>query len=679
MMAFATEKIRNVALVGSQGAGKTTLAEAMLYRAGMIDRTGSVEEGNTVCDFTPEEKAANHSQSLALVSFEWQGHKINLIDTPGAPDYACELHAALQVSDLLVFVIDASNGVDHRTTAIWHQAADAKLPRIVFVNKLDREHANFQNVLGELQETFGAGVAPLELPIGAGPDFHGIADLLTDKAYIYDSGAAEEVDIPADMEDQEAEVHEHLIEGIVVADDNMLEQYLEGNIPNTAQLEEVLSRGVMDGSVFPVVCGSATGPIAVDRLANFLVEIGPSPASHKITVTLNNTNSEIACDPDGDQLACVFKTISDDYVGQISLFRVLSGTIRRDDHLTNSTTGDSERLRGLISLLGGSQSDITEIAAGDIGGVTKLQQTRTGDTLTNVGRAVVQLDPWPTPVLAYGIVPTTRAAEDKLGTGLRRLTDEDPSLQLERNEETRQTLLWGLGDAHLRLAIARLERMGIDVAIEELRVPYRQTITGNGDAEGKHKKQSGGHGQFGIAYVRVEPLPRGTGFEFVDAVTGGSIPRQYIPAVEAGVRDAMTEGGGLRFPIVDVRATVYDGKHHSVDSSEFSFQMAGKLAFSAAFAQANPVVLEPMAQVEITVAAEYQGDVMGDLSSRRGQVQGTDTGPWGEQVVHAIVPEAELVRYAIELRSLTGGRASFKAERVGYEIFGGALPEAATA
>ena len=678
-MAFATNKIRNVALVGSQGSGKTTLAEAMLYRAGVIDRTGSVEDGTSICDFTPEEKAAHHSQSLALANFEWQGHKINLLDTPGAPDYAGDLHAALQVADLLVFVIDASSGVDHRATAIWHQAADAGLPRIVFINKLDREHANFQTVLSDLQEAFGAGIAPLELPIGEGADFHGIADLLTDKAYIYDSGAAEEAEIPSEMEALEATVHEQLIEGIVVADDTMLEQYLEGNIPDTSQLEEVLSRGVVDGSVFPVVCGSATGPIAVDRLANFLVEIGPPPTSRKIPVTMSDITTEPECNPQADQLAFVFKTISDDYVGQISLFRVLSGTIRRDDNLNNSTNNNSERLRGLVSLLGGSTNDIGEIAAGDIGGVTKLQQTRTTDTLTNAGQAVVQLEPWPAPVLAYGIVPTTRAAEDKLGTGLRRLTDEDPSLHLERNDETHQTLLWGLGDAHLRLALARLERMGIEIDTEELRVPYRQTVTGNGDAEGKHKKQSGGHGQFGVAFVRIEPLPRGGGFEFINAVTGGSIPRGYIPAVETGIRDGMSNGADLGFPIVDVKATVYDGKHHSVDSSEFSFTMAGKLAFNAAFAQANPVVLEPMAQVEITVAAEYQGDVMGDLSSRRGQLQGTDAGPWGQQVIHAIVPEAELVRYAIELRSLTGGRASFTSKRVGYEILNGALPEAATA
>ncbi len=678
-MAVAPEKIRNVALVGSQGSGKTTLAEAMLYRAGVIDRTGRVEEGTTLCDFSPEEKVATHSQSLALASFEWHGHKINLLDTPGAPDYAGELHAALQVADLLVFVIDASSGADHRTTAIWRQAADAGLPRIVFVNKLDREHANFDNVLSELQDAFGAGVAPLELPIGTGPGFHGIADLLTDKAYIYDSGAAEEAEIPAEMEDQEAEVHEQLVENIVVADDDMLEQYFEGNTPSPAELEVVLGRGVADGSVFPVVCGSATGPIAVDRLANFLVEIGPPPTTRAMTVTMSDIDTEPACDPDGDQLACVFKTISDDYVGQISLFRVLSGTIRRDDNLTNSTTGDNERLRGLVNLVGGKQQDIDGISAGDIGGVTKLQQTRTGDTLTNAGRAVVQLEAWPEPVLAYGLLPKTRAAEDKLGTGLRRLTDEDPSLILERSEETHQTLLWGLGEAHLRLAIARLDRMGIEVETEDLRVPYRQTVTGNGDAEGKHKKQSGGHGQFGVAYVRIEPLPRGSGFEFVDAISGGAIPRSYIPAVEAGIRDAMADGGDLGFPIVDIKATVYDGKHHSVDSSEFSFNMAGKLAFNAAFAQANPVVLEPMARVEITVAPEYQGDVMGDLSSRRGQVQGTDAGPWGEQVIHAIVPEAELVRYAIELRSLTGGRARFKSERVAYEILSGALPEAATA
>ncbi len=671
MKSFPPAKIRNVALVGHGGSGKTSLTEALLYRAGVLNRLGRVEDGNTVSDFDPEEIKRQISLGLSLAPFEWEGHKINVIDTPGYADFMGDAHAALRVADLAVIVVSAVEGVEVQTEEVWRIAADLGVPRMFFVNKLDRERASFERTLEQLREVFGAGVAPLELPIGAEAQFHGIADLLTDTAYLYDSGRAETAEIPEDMEELEHQVHDNLVEGIVVADDALLERYLDGDVPSPKELEETLARGVAAGQVFPVVCGSATVPIGVDRLASFICEIGPAPTDRPpVEVKAGESTAEVACNPAGDPLAFVFKTIADPYVGQISLFKVLSGTIRPDDHLLNTRSGSDERLHGIFTVRGKEQVDVPEVPAGDIAAVAKLSDTLTGDTLAPKGTPVV-VPPveLPEPVLAVAIRARTQSDEDKLANALRRIQDEDPTLRVERNDETHQTLLHGHGDTHLTITLERLARkFGVEVDTEEVLVPYRETITGTAEAEGKYKKQTGGHGQFGIAHLRVEPLPRGAGFEFVDEIVGGAIPRQLIPAVEKGIIESMESGGVHGFPVVDVKVTCFDGKYHPVDSSEMSFKMAGSLGFKEAMAKANPVVLEPISLLEVTVPTDLQGDVMGDLNARRGRVQGTEPVGAGEQKITALVPTSEIMRYAIDLRSMTGGRGRFRATHDHYDV-----------
>lgn len=667
---FPPDKIRNVALVGHSGAGKTTLAEALLFRAGTIPRLGSVEDGTTVTDFDPEEHARGMSLSLALAPFVWKGFKINLIDAPGYADFVGDVHSALRVADLAIFVVSAVEGVEVQTEYAWGIAEDLGVPRMIFINKLDKERASFDRTLDELRDRFGAGIAPIELPIGEQAAFHGIADLFRDKAYIYDSGHAEETEIPESMSDREHEVHDNLVEGIVVADDEMLERYLEGDIPSVAELEHTMAHGVAEATVFPVVCGSATGPIAVDRLADFITELGPAPSDRPpMTVTAGDRTVEVFSDPAGDPLAFVFKTIADPYVGQISLMRIRSGRLVPDITLSNSRSGSDEKLTKIATMIGKETELVESAPAGDIVAVAKLSDTATGDTLAPRNKPVT-LPPVvrPEPVLATAVTARTQADEDKLANALRRILAEDPALRLTRNSETKQTLLWGMGETHLTITLERLERkFGVAVETEKPKVPYRETISRTADAEGKYKKQTGGHGQYGVCFLRVSPLPRGEGFEFVDEIKGGSIPRQFIPAVEKGISETMAEAGVRGFPVVDVQVAVYDGKYHSVDSSEMSFKMAGRLGFKAAMEKAGPILLEPISRVRVTVPAEYQGDVMGDLSSRRGQLQGTEAAPGGMQLITALVPTSEIMNYAIDLRSLTQGWGRFTADHDHYQ------------
>jgi elongation factor G len=667
---YPPEKIRNVALVGHSGAGKTTLAEALLFRAGTISRLGRIEDGNTVTDFDPEEHERGMSLSLALAPFEWHDHKINVIDTPGAPDFIADVYAALHVADLAVFVVSAVDGIEVGTERAWRVAEEFGVPRMVFINKLDKEQASFDRTLDQLRDRFGAGIAPIELPIGEEASFHGVADLFTDKAYVYDSGAAQEAEIPDDLEAREHEVHDNLVEGIVVADDELLERYLEGDIPAAAELEKMMAIGVADATVFPVVCGSATGPIAVDRLATFIVEIGPSPLRRKtMSVMAGGSEVEIDLRSDGDPLIQVFKTIADPYVGQISLFRVLSGRLNPEQTLNNQRSGSDEKLSKIAVMVGKESEAVDYLPMGDLGAVAKLNDTGTGDTLS-VKSQPVKAPPImkPTPVLATAVKAKTQADTDKLANALRRIQQEDPVLVVERNAETKQTLMRGMGETHLTITLQRLNRkFGVEVDTEAVRVPYRETISRPAQAEGKYKKQSGGHGQFGVAMLKVEPAQRGEGFEFVDEIKGGSIPRQFIPAVEQGIVETMADGGTVGFPVVDVRVRCYDGKYHSVDSSEMSFKMAGRLGFKAAMADAGPIILEPISKIEVSVPASYQGDVMGDLSSRRGQVQGTDAAPGGRQLITALVPTSEIISYAMDLRSLTQGWGTFTAEHDHYQ------------
>jgi elongation factor G len=673
VQSFPPAKIRNVALVGHGGSGKTSLAEALLFTSGTINRQGRVEDGNTTSDFDAEEVKRTISLSTSLLPFECNGHKINLLDTPGYADFIPEVEAALRVADLAVFVVSAVEGVEVQTEVIWGLAEKMGVPRLIFVNKEDRERASFERVLAQLQETFGSGVAPLELPIGEEADFHGVADLLTDTAIVYDDDQGHHHDepIPPELAEHEHEVHDALVEGIVVADDELMERYLEGDEPSPAELESTLAKGVAAGQVFPVILGSATKDVGVDLLAKFICEIGPSPLDRPgVTVQAGGSETEITCDPSGDPLAFVFKTIVDRHIGKVSLFKVLSGTIRPDTVLTNPRSKTDEKLHSLFTLRGKDQEQLSEVVAGDIAAVAKLTDTATGDTLAPKGTPVVVPPPEPpVPALTIAIAPKSKGDEDKLMTGLHRLQDEDLAISVRRDDETHQTLLSGLGETHLAIVVERLQRkFGVEVETADVKVPYRETITSNAEAEGKYKKQAGGHGQFGVANIRIEPLERGQGFEFVDQIVGGAIPRQFIPAVEKGIQERMDMGGVNGFPVVDIKVTLYDGKYHSVDSSEMSFKMAGSLALQEAMAKANPVILEPISLLEVTVPTSLQGDVMGDLNARRGRVQGTDQGEGNTSIVTAHVPTSEILRYAIDLRSLTGGRGRFTVEHDHYDV-----------
>ena len=671
MKSFPPQQIRNVALVGHGGAGKTTLTEALLFRSGATNRQGRVDDGNTTTDFDPEEVKRRISVSVALAPIEHDGHKINVLDCPGYADFLVDTEAALRVADLAVFVVSAVEGVEVQTEALWKLATSLGRPRMVFVNKLDRERASFERTLAQLRDVFGSGIAPLELPIGEEHDLKGIADLLTDTAITYEDGEPVTGEIPSEMEALEHQVHENLVEGIVVGDDDLMERYLEGETLELKELEGTLAKGVAAGQVFPVVCGSAATGVGVDRLADFLCHIGPSPADvAPPVVQAGDTTQEVPCDPSGQPLAYVWKTMADPYVGKVSLFKVLSGTLRPDTVLTNPRTHADERLHALFTLRGKEQEHVPEVPAGDVGAAAKLGDTSTGDTLAPKGTPVRLPAPAPVePLLSIAIRPRSKGDEDKLMTALHRLQDEDPALVVRRVDETHQTLLGGMGETHLSIVTERLQRkFGVEVETEDVRIPYRETISREAAAEGKYKKQTGGHGQFGVADITIEPLERGAGFQFEDKIVGGAIPRQFIPAVEKGVMETMERGGVHGFPVVDVKVTLVDGKYHSVDSSEMSFKMAGSLAFQEAMAKANPVVLEPISLLEVTVPSGYQGDVMGDLNARRGRVQGTETTEDGDQVIVAMVPTSELTRYAIELRSITGGRGHFSARHDHYDL-----------
>jgi elongation factor G len=672
MKTYPSARIRNVALIGHGAAGKTTLAEAMLTVSGALARPGRVEDGTAVLDFEPEEVKRHISASLAWAPVEWSEHKLNVLDTPGWADFAGEQVAALSVADIAVVVVSAVDGVEAQTLATWRLAASFGLPRLVFVNKLDRDRADFSRVLAELQQRFGAGIAPLELPIQEGDCLVGVADLLADEAVFSRNGRSERGPIPESLAALEHEVREHLVEGIVVGDDAMMERYLEGDTPSPAELEATLAKGVFSGTVFPVLCGSATQMVGVDRLMTFLTELAPSPLERPgALVRAGGELVEVPCRADGEPLAQAFKTIADPYVGRITLLRVLSGTLRPESVLVNPRAHAEERLHGLFALRGREHETVAEAQAGDLVAVAKLTSTSTGDTLAPKSSPVQAIaPPMPEPVVHIAVRPKAKGDDDKLMTALHRLLDEDPTLVVRRDDETRQTILSGLGETHLAVALERMARkFGVEVETEDVIVPYRETITQRAEAEGKYKKQTGGHGQYGVAVVRFEPLERGQGFVFHDEVVGGAIPKQYIPAVEKGIVEAMANGGVFGYPVVDVAATCVDGKHHPVDSSEMSFKMAGALAFKEALAHAGPILLEPVSRVEVTVPSELQGDVLGDLNARRGRVVGTEASPeGGEQTISALVPTAELAHYAADLRSMTGGLGRFRAQHDHYDV-----------
>ena len=667
---MSPDKIRNIVLVGHSGNGKTSLAEAMLYRAGVVSRPGRVPDGSTVCDDDVEERERGHSLWLSTAVLEWDGYTVNLIDTPGHPDYRGEALLGMSAAELAVFVIDGVSGVQPQDTVLWRHAEAMGLPRMIFVNKLDRAHSSFERTLQQVRDHFGSHADPVELPIGHESSFHGITDLLTDEAFVYDTGEADTAPIPDEMVDAERTEHEHLVEEVVEVDDDALEQYLEGTEPTPEQLERLLHEAVDACTVFPVLCGSGTAPIGADHLLDLVCRVGPAPGDLGPTeVEAGAGNIAVVPDAEGDALAFVFKTRFDEFLGQISLFKVLSGVVRVDDELVCTRTGQSERLHQLVSLTGGAHRSVRSVSAGDIGAVAKLDDIVTGDTLAPAGLPVaIAMPGLPPAVHGVAVSAKTPAQEDRLAMALRRIVSEDPTLAVSHDGTTHQTVLLGAGEIHLSVALARIERLGVEVESEPPRVAYLEALARPVQVEGKFKKQTGGHGQFGIATVRFEPLARGAGFEFDNEVTGGAIPKGLIPAVGAGVEEAMARGGVHGFPVVDLRAVCTDGRHHSVDSSEMSFKMAGSVALRAALKQVGTVVLEPISELQVRVPVQYQGDVLGDLSSRRGQVMGTDHDDTGTEVtIEAHVPTSEIQRYAIDLRSMTAGTGSFELAHHDYQ------------
>ena len=675
MDVIPTQRIRNVVLVGHSGCGKTTLVEALLHRAGVTTRIGRVEDGTTVTGTDPEEVKRGMSLSLGIAPFVWKAtdgetYKINLLDAPGYADFVGEELAALSVADLAILVVSAVDGIEVGTELAWERCVAGNIPRLVFVNKDDKPRANFHSVLSALQAKWGHGFVPLELPLGEEESLHGIADVLSDQAFEYDpDGQHHTAPLPTDIVEEEHRVHDELVEEIVSGDDDQLERYLSGDVPTAAELERTLAHEVLDRLEFPVLVGSALTGVGIDRLADFICEIGPAPADRPMSVVAGDEQIEVPADSSAQPLAYVFKTLADQFVGQVSLCKVVSGTISVDDRLIASSSSAEERLHGLFHMRGKDQLPCAKAVAGDIVAVAKLANTSTGTTLAPRNmpvRVIGQVHA--APVFGLALKPVTQTDDDKLSGALHRLLAEDPALRVDRNH-AHQTVLSGAGDTHLAVALERLARkFGVHVETEDVRVPYRETVVGVGDAEGKVKKQSGGHGQYAVANLRVSPLERGAGFEFVDSIVGGAIPRNYIPAVQKGVEEAMSTGGAHGFPVVDVRVECYDGKYHSVDSSDMAFKNAAASGFKEALSRAGAVVLEPISLLKVTIPSGYQGDVLADLTTRRGRVVGTSAGEHGEQEVSALVPTAEIIRYALDLRSLTAGRGRFVAEHDHDEI-----------
>jgi elongation factor G len=657
---YPTENIRNIVLVGHGGAGKTSLAEALLFRSGAITRMGKIQEGNTVCDFDEEEIKKQISVSTALAPVEWDDHKINILDAPGYADFVGEMKAAMRVADLAVFVVSGVEGLEVQTQVAWHYAEELELPRMFFINKLDRENSSFRRTLDQLREAFGKAVAPVALPLGREHEFKGVISVIDTAAIEYDqSGSGKEVPVPEDRQARVDEVRTDLLDSVAESNDELLERYLEGGEITHDEIIKALHEGIDDATMFPVVVGSSTHLIGIDRLMDLIVSAGPSPLDRPPVEGEGGETREAK--PDAPLSALVFKTMTDPYVGRVSFFRVYSGIFKGDTTVHNATKKSDERAGHVFTMRGKNQEQLGEIVAGDIGALAKLNETVTGDTIADKSNPIVLagIEP-PEPLLPKAIQPKTKGDEDKLMIGLHKLIEEDPALKLERSDETHQTILWGMGDAHLDVVLERLKRkFSVEVDEVPFKVPYRSTVRTKAEGLGRHVKQSGGHGQYGIANLRIEPLERGAGFEFKDSIFGGSIPNQWIPSVEKGVRAAMENGIGTGFPMIDLRVELYDGKFHSVDSSDMAFQMAGSLGLRDAADKAGVTLLEPIWTLEVMVPEEFTGDIMGDLQKRRGIPEGIDTVGGGRQIVKAKVPFGEVTHYATDLRSMTGGKGTF--------------------
>jgi elongation factor G len=664
-MPHAASRIRNVALVGHRGSGKTSLHEALLFEAGATTRLGTVMDGTTVSDADEDEKARGMSISASLASFQWRGVKVNLIDTPGEPSFVADALGALRVCESAVFVVNGVMGVEISTQRLWQRASELGVARLVFVNMLDRERADFFRTLESLKGAFGPHVVATEIPIGSEHEIRGVIDLVDMKAYEYDGSAhGKEIPIPDDLADRAQEYREKLMDEVAENSEALMERYLEGEEISHDEIVTALEDGTDHGHIFPVTCGVATTRLGADRLLDAIVDDLPSPVQHGGLEVDGMTLEPVE---DGEMFAYVFKTRADPFAGRINLFRVYQGTVTHDTHVLNTRTHNKERIGQLLEPRGKDTDHADAFGPGDIGAVAKLKETRAGDWLAARDQPIqMPAIKLPAPVMAFHIEPKAKGDEDKVFTALRRLQEEDPTIDLHRDDQTGEQIVAGLSQIHVEVIVDRLKsRFGAEVELMPPRVPYQETIRGSAKAHGRHKKQSGGRGQFGDCHIEIEPL-EGEEFEFVNAIKGGVIPGGFIPAVEKGVREAMDQGIVAGFPVKGVRVKVYDGSYHSVDSSEMAFKLAGSIAMKQALEQASPVLLEPIMLVTASVPESSVGDVMGDLSSRRGRPLGTEASG-GMTEVKAEVPMSEMLSYAPDLRSITGGQGEYTMEFARYE------------
>jgi elongation factor G len=670
MKVYKAEQIRNVALISHGGAGKTSLVDVALYDTGAVTRIGKVDEGTSISDYDPDEIKRRMSINLTVVPVEWRDYKINFLDTPGYADFVGEVKAGLRVSDAALVVVTAEKGVEVGTELVWKYADELNLPRLVFVNKLDRENTSFERALDSLQAQFGKKVVPLHLPIGEQAGFKGIVNLVTRKAYTFDGTKVQEGAIPAGMEAQVERYREQLIESAVESDDDLMSKYLEGEELSQAEVERAVKVGTASGAVVPVLCGSVAKNIGIQTMLDAVVEFLPGA---------DTAQKALASEANGNLAAFVYKTTVDATRGLITFFRVYNGALKSDSHAWNARTNTDERIGQILLMRGKIQESATEVPAGDIGAVVKLQNTHTNDTLSTKEKPIT-LSPiaFPPPAFTAAIAPKTKSDLDKMGSALNRVTEEDPTIRITRDQETAETLISGMGESHIDITIERMQRkFGVEVEKHEQRVPYRETIRKHARAQGRHKRQTGGHGQFGDVWLEIDPLPPGSekDFEFENKIVGGVVPKEYVPGVEKGVREALKQGFIAGYPMIGVKVALVDGSYHPVDSSSQAFEVAASLGMKNAVPLANPTLLEPIMNVTVVVPEGNMGDVMSDLTTKRARILGMEPTGSGMQQITATVPMAEMLHYATDLRSITQGRGTFHMEFYQYEEVPAALQQ----
>ncbi len=675
MANFDIEKIRNVAIISHGGGGKTSLAEALLFDSKATDRLGKVEDGNTVTDYEPEEIERKISLSSAVAFCSWNGHRINIIDTPGYINFLEDTKVCLSITDGAVVIISALSGVKAETEKIWQYACQYEIPRIVFVNKMDRENANFDRAVGEIEKSYESAAIPLNIPIGSGESFEGVIDIMRMKAVRSNKGEASEGDIPGELKASAEEYRKKLVEKIAESDDALLERYLDGGELTKEEIEQGIRKGSIMRRFIPVVCGSAIKNIGVQQLLDAIPLCLPSPVEKGNITPVHGINPKsgdtLERKPsESDPLSVrVFKTIADPFAGRLTIFRVFSGVLKADSTVYNSTRKTKEKLGNIFYLTGKKHVPVQKAGPGEIAAVAKLKETKTGDTLADIGNPVL-FDPvkFSDPMISYAIAPKGKGDEEKVSIGLQKMLDEDPALKFHRDTETKEMILSGMGQVHLEVTLQKLKRkFGVDVLMKTPKIPYRETIKTSAKVQGKYKKQSGGRGQYGDCWIEINPLSRDENFEFVNKIVGGVIPRQYIPAIEKGIVEAMHGGIVAGYPMVNLRATVYDGSYHAVDSSEMAFKIAGSMALKKAVQDARPVLLEPIVKTEVITPDEFLGNVIGDLNGKRGKVQGVEPQSGNNQKISALVPMAEMLIYANQLNSITSGRGMYTMEFSHYE------------